>query len=76
MGLLRSERPLGIGAEGDWKLRLGAAGAMRGAGAERGAGALKVGRDKVRGAEKVGVGGGELKTLPPRNVEGRVTCDA
>jgi hypothetical protein len=65
IGALRSARPLGAGMEGAPKDCRG-----------EGAGALKVGRESVRGAEKTGVGGGELKTELPRKVEGRVTWEA
>jgi len=76
-GLERSARPLGRGSdgalklrpgdeEGELKLRLG-----EGKGAER-----TEGRDRVRGAEMLGLEGGLLKTELPRKVEGRVTWEA
>ena len=74
-GLLeRSTRPLGRGIDGALKLRPGEEeGALKlrlgvGEGAER-----KDGRERVRGAEMLGLDGGLLKTELPRKVEGRVT---
>ncbi len=62
----RSARPLGRGCEGMLKLRLG-----EGEGKER-----TDGRERVRGAEMLGLLGGLLRTELPRKVEGRVTCEA
>jgi len=62
-GLERSARPLGRGCDGALKLRLG-----DGEGAER-----TDGRERVRGAEMLGLVGGLLKTELPRKVDGRVT---
>ena len=62
----RSARPLGRGCEGMLKLRLG-----EGDGAER-----IDGRERVRGADMLGLRGGLLRIGLPRKVEGRVTCEA